>query len=201
MKISRSMVADIKFATFTEEDANWLKDYPKCEVDMGCARGHFLIGSAEKFPETCFIGVEKSPVRVYKTQKKIDKLGLTNARVFQDENGHFLNDFLSRSSVDVLHVLFADPWPKRRHHNRRLMQPPFFALAHRVVKPNGVLRFLTDDRPYFEWTSRFAKNQLGWEPLTHFEHEQNYPLTEFQRKFTVRGLAIYSMWLRRRALK
>ncbi|MFV0416912.1 MAG: tRNA (guanosine(46)-N7)-methyltransferase TrmB [Chthoniobacterales bacterium] len=201
MKEPRCVDRDFEIPDFSDTDLKWLESYPICEVDLGCARGHFLAGSAEKFTDRCFIGVEKSPVRVGKTQKKIDRLQLANARVFQDENGHFLGENLPPESVDVLHILFPDPWPKRRHHIRRLIQPPFFGIAHRVVKVGGMLRFITDDYPYFEWASRFAKAQFGWESLTDFESEAEYPMTEFQKKFTDRGLSIYSMWLRRRAVK
>jgi len=139
--------------------------------------------------------VEWQAERARRTRRKIRRQALANARVFRAESLQFLFDFLPRQSVDVLHVLFPDPWPKRRHHRRRIIQPPFFAAAYGVVKPGGILRFLTDDSCYSSWTESLSRGQQGWEPL---ERDLVYPPTEFQSRFTAQGLPIYSTVLRRR---
>jgi tRNA (guanine-N7-)-methyltransferase len=183
-----------EFPPFGEMDREWMLGFPRCEVDLGCARGHFLCEAATRNPGTCFVGVEWQAERVRKTRRRIHRHALPNARVFRAENSSFLATQVPRGSVDVLHVLFADPWPKRRHHRRRLVQPPFFGLAWRVLRPGGCLRFLTDDRNYAKAVESFALTQLGWRRTTL---ECDYPMTEFQARFIQQGLPIFSTVLRR----
>src|SRR5439155_23278921 len=76
--------------------------------------------------------------------------GCTNARAVRAEALFFLREHVPDESLSVLHVYFPDPWPKKRHHKRRLVQEPFMKQAKRVLTPGGRLQIVTDHKGYFE---------------------------------------------------
>jgi tRNA (guanine-N7-)-methyltransferase len=164
------------------------------EIDVGCHKGRFLVEMARLYPERNFLGIERQRERVEKTRKKIETLGLTNAGVVCAEGLETLKG-LPGSCADHIHVLFPDPWPKRRHHNRRLVQAAFLDAAHRILKPGGLLRLVTDDGDY----ARAMKAVVGGD--TRFAPEEaddrEYPLTEFQKKFLAEGRVFHALRLRR----
>lgn len=122
---------------------------PPLEVDFGSHRGVFLTGMAQLHAGRNFLGIERQAERVRKTLGKIKRLGLPNAWAVQGEGTTALREGLPAGSVAVLHVSFPDPWPKRRHASRRLVNAEFLREAWRVLRPDGVLRLMTDNEPYF----------------------------------------------------
>jgi len=171
--------------------ADWIAGTDRLEVDVGCARGKFLVEMAERHPERHFLGIERQTDRVNRARRKIERLGLTRSRVEQGEGLVALRDWFPPGSVEVFHVLFPDPWPKRRHHLRRLVQAEFFAAARRALKAGGRVRFRTDDRPYFEAVEEFTATLSDWRTVPE-EPGEIFPLTEFEQRFVNEGLPIYS---------
>jgi len=157
---------------------------PRLEVDFGCHRGTFLLGMAEKYPEVNFLGIEKQGARVEKCLKKIRRRGLTNALAVQGEGAGSLARWLPEQSVSVVHVSFPDPWPKRRHASRRLLNRDFLEATARVLSAGGILRLMTDDRAYF----LEMKNLLagGWEECP-WEDGVERPATAFEKTFLALG--------------
>ncbi len=126
----------------------WLApNAPPLVLDVGCHRGSFLLELAPLEPHHNILGIEKLALRVTRTRKKIERLGLSNAWAAQGGGLESLQA-LPDASTSFIHVLFPDPWPKRRHADRRLVKPAFLAECLRVLKPGGLLRFVTDDEPY-----------------------------------------------------
>ena len=175
-----------------EELTDWIRSAVRLEVDLGCARGKFLVEMAQAHPERSFLGIEWQPDRVARTQRKLERLELARSRVIQGEGLIAVREGLPEKSVDVLHVLFPDPWPKRRHHVRRLLRAEFFAAVRRVLKPGGRLRFRTDDRPYFEAVMELVATLPEWREIPE-EAGEIFPLTEFEQRFVDEGLPIYSV--------
>jgi len=163
------------------------------EFDVGCHKGRFLADMAEQYPEHNFIGIEQQNERVEKAQKKIDRRALKNARVFEGEGWETLRTFPA-ACADYIHVLFPDPWPKRKHHQRRLVQTDFLKTCAHLLKPGGVLRLVTDDQSYATFMRNHASN------VTHLfvptEETRAYPITEFQFKFITDGRPFYELLLR-----
>lgn len=171
---------------------DWINNAERLEVDLGCARGKFLVEMAEAHPDRTFLGIEWQADRVARTQRKVERLELHRSKVLQGEGFEAVKNWFPEKSVDVLHVLFPDPWPKRRHHVRRLLQPHFFEAVRRVLKPGGRLRFRTDDRPYFDAVMEFAVHLSDWRQVPE-EDGEVFPLTEFEQRFVEEGLPIYSV--------
>ncbi|HMO65286.1 MAG TPA: hypothetical protein PKE47_08720 [Verrucomicrobiota bacterium] len=114
--------------------------------------------------------------------------GLTNLRGLRLEAAYVLEWMIPPESVAALHVYFPDPWPKKRHHKRRLVNARFVELARRVLAPGGAIHLRTDDAPYFaQMEERFAASPL-------FRRVETPPdlaacVTDFERGFVARGVA------------
>lgn len=175
--------------------SNWTAPgAPPLEFDVGCHKGLFLVEMAKRHPERNFLGIERQGERVEKTLKKIRSQGLSNAWVVQAEGLEALQS-VPRDSVDCIHVLFPDPWPKRRHHCRRLVQAIFLEKCLEILKPGGLLRLVTDDENY---AGAMAEAAAGYAALVpEGGEDREYPLTEFQKKFLEDGRPFHSLFLRR----
>ena len=165
------------------------------EIDIGCGDGAFLVALAERFPERNFLGLEKLAGRVRRGCKKAFRLGLSNVRFLRIESAYAIQYLLAPASVEVVHLLFPDPWPKSKHRRRRIVTPDFLALLHRVLVPDGRFRIATDQQNYFE-----AMRELI-SPATFVEimrpPEESFPVTTFEKHFLAEGAPIYRLELRK----
>lgn len=126
------------------------------EVDLGCGDGSFLVEMAEANPARDFLGIDRLLGRVRRAQRKITQRGLTNARVLRVETSYAVRQMLPADSVALFHLMFPDPWPKRRHWRRRVVVGDFFASIHRALAPHGLLCIATDQTDYFREIERLA---------------------------------------------
>jgi len=126
------------------------------EVDLGCGDGSFLVELAGADPARDFLGIERLLGRVRRTHRKIMQRELTNARVLRVETSYAVRQMLPADSVALFHLMFPDPWPKRRHWGRRVVTEDFFASVHRALVPHGLLRIATDQVVYFREIERLA---------------------------------------------
>ncbi len=167
------------------------------EVDLGCGDGSFLMDLAEKFPERDFLGVERLLGRVRKVCKKLTRRKLDNARVLRLESGYAVEWLLPEAAVSRLHLLCPDPWPKVRHHRRRLVQDDFLEAVRRALVPGGEFLFMTDHEEYFQWArekvTRFSKFELiEWAEGSFF-----YPKTDFQELWEGEGKSMFRLRCRK----
>jgi tRNA (guanine-N7-)-methyltransferase len=161
------------------------------EVDLGCGDGSFLIGMARHHPERDFLGVERLLGRVRKVCRKLTRAGLDNARVLRLESRYVVEWLLPEASVSRLHLLCPDPWPKVRHHRRRLVQVEFLEAVRRALEPGGEFLFMTDHEDYFRWAEEKVAEFGKFERLEWKEDSFFYPKTDFQQLWESEGK---SMW-------
>lgn len=161
------------------------------EVDLGCGDGSFLIEMARQYPGRDFLGVERLLGRVRKVCRRIARGGLDNARVLRLDSRYVVEWLLPEASVSRLHLLCPDPWPKVRHHRRRLVQADFLTAVRRVLEPGGEFLFMTDHEDYFRWTEEMVAAAGGFEALPWDEGAFFYPKTDFQIQWEAGGK---SMW-------
>jgi tRNA (guanine-N7-)-methyltransferase len=119
-------------------------------VDLGFGRGEFLLALAEKDPDTAYLGVEYSFKRVLKLARRLALTEIRNVRLVQAPAEYVVGEGLPHGSVHGFWINFPDPWPKRRHQKRRLIQPPFVRELACCLAPDGRLHVTTDD-PGYAW--------------------------------------------------
>jgi tRNA (guanine-N7-)-methyltransferase len=166
------------------------------EVDLGSGPGKFLVESALKFPERNFLGIERLLGRVRKTCRVASEVGLTNLRVLRLELDYTVRYLLPDNSVWRFHLNFPDPWPKRRHHLRRVVDGEFLEAIYRSLVQGGELWIKTDYEAYFQQITKAATRSDLWDSLEW--GDEGYPLTDFEEQFLARQLPIYRLRLRRR---
>ena len=163
------------------------------EVDLGCGDGSFLMEMAQQYPDKDFIGVERLLGRVRKVCKKITRRRLENARVLRMDNRYVVEWLLPEAGVARLHLLCPDPWPKVRHHRRRLVQVDFLQAVKKVLIPGGEFLFMTDHEEYFRWAEEKVVEFAGFERLEWEEDSFFYPKTDFQQLWESEGKKMWRL--------
>ena len=165
------------------------------EVDLGCGDGGFLAQLAATFPERNYLGIEKLGGRVQRGCKKAARLAVRNLRFLRIESTYAVEYLLPPGSVEVVHLLFPDPWPKKKHKRRRIVQPAFLESVHRVLGQDGRFRIATDQEPYFKTIRDLIS------PAAFVEEnpppDESLPVTTFERHFVREGAPIYRLELRK----
>jgi tRNA (guanine-N7-)-methyltransferase len=167
------------------------------DLDVGCGEGAFLLTIAAAHPERNYLAIERMLGRVHTVSRSVAKAGLENVRIVRIDSRYAIEHLLPPSSIDRAHILFPDPWPKRAHHSRRLIQEPFLRALHRVLKPSGEARIKTDDLPYFQWMEKVFARVASLFAVVDWPADEAYPVTDFERKFVNQGLPIYRARLRK----
>ena len=119
-------------------------------VEIGFGNGDNLVRLAATHPERHFLGIEVHRPGVGRVLLAAESQHLDNLRVICHDAVEVLQQQIAAGSVDEMLILFPDPWPKKRHHKRRLVQPDFIQQVTRSLKPGGVVRLATDWQPYAE---------------------------------------------------
>jgi len=164
------------------------------EVDLGCGDGTFLAAMAEQNPDRNFLGIERLRGRVGSVCRKIARSNLENVRILRMENSYAVAQLLPASAISAFHVLFPDPWPKRRHHRRRLFSAEFFDAIDRALEWNGLLHLATDDADYF----RSIYKMITTKPSFSISKEPiEFPMTAFEQKLAANGAPIQRLLLRK----
>lgn len=121
------------------------------ELDLGCGKGALALAMAQRFPDRLVIACDVMLGRLRKVVASARRAGLTNFEVVRANSLDLTAYQLPPSSIDRIHVICPDPWPKKRHQGRRLLNTDFMRRAVRVLKPGGVLHLATDDAGYREF--------------------------------------------------
>ncbi|GHC34362.1 tRNA (guanosine(46)-N7)-methyltransferase TrmB [Aidingimonas halophila] len=158
-------------------------------VEIGFGMGGSLIEQAESHPELDFLGVEVHAPGVGKLLDEADKRGLTNVRVYRDDAVRVLEEGIAPETIDALQLFFPDPWPKKKHHKRRIVQPAFIELVRTRLKPGGILHMATDWENYAEHMAEVMQNASGYRNVADKETFPFVPRPAFRplTKFEARG--------------
>lgn len=119
-------------------------------LDIGFGDGEALFSLAVNHPEADYLGVEVHEPGIGHLLLLLERSGLANVRIINRDVTDVLAHMLSDRSLDAANLFFPDPWPKKRHHKRRLVQPPFVSQIARVLKPGALLHIATDWEDYAE---------------------------------------------------
>jgi tRNA (guanine-N7-)-methyltransferase len=175
-------------------------DHP-VELEIGMGKGTFLTEQAKARPDVNFFGIEWANWFWRYASDRLRRNGCTNARTVRAEALFFLREHVPDASIAVLHVYFPDPWPKKRHHKRRLVQEPFMRQAQRVLAPGGRLQIVTDHKGYFEENIEpaiRAASSEGWLTIVDYNRPGSagageFVGTNFERKYQREGRPFYAL--------
>ena len=120
------------------------------ELEIGSHKGTFLVRRAKEHPELNFVGLEWANKYYQYAADRMLRWGLTNVRMMRCDAKHFVIHQVAPACIDALHIYHPDPWPKKRHHKRRMIQPDLMDAALRIMKPGARLSIQTDHAGYFE---------------------------------------------------
>jgi tRNA (guanine-N7-)-methyltransferase len=119
-------------------------------LEIGFGNGEQILARAIRAPHTNFLGIEVHEPGVGHLLLAAEQAGLTNLRIIGHDAVEVLRTQIPGASLDEVQILFPDPWPKKRHHKRRLIQAPFMELLAPRLRPGGLLHLATDWEPYAE---------------------------------------------------
>ena len=159
-------------------------------IEIGFGMGFSLLEMAAEQPDTGFIGIEVHRPGVGRVLGELADKQLQNVRVFCADAVEVLSDCLPADSIDKIMLLFPDPWPKKRHHKRRLLQPQFAELVRSRLKPGGVFHMATDWQNYAEHMLEVMEANTGFENTHGAGSFGDGPLQRPQTKFEQRGLRL-----------
>lgn len=167
------------------------------EVDLGCGDGSFLAAQAQQKSDRNFVGIEQMPGRVRASCRRIDSLELTNARLIRCEIAAAVRYLLPAESVDFFHLMFPDPWPKRRHHRRRVFTRELLHSLTVALKPGGLLHVATDQTDYFaEMRQTLTGGDETFREVSVATLD-NLPRSAFEERFVLAGEQIHRLVLRK----
>ncbi len=170
-------------------------------VEIGFGMGDATAQIAAAMPDHDFLGIEVHVAGVGALLRRIGERGLANVRIVQHDAVEVLRSMIAPATLAGVHVFFPDPWPKKRHHKRRLIQPPFVALLAERLAPGGYLHCATDWQPYAEQMlevlaaePRLVNTADGFAP-----RPAHRPLTKFEARGLELGHGVWDLVFRRRA--
>ena len=163
------------------------------EIELGIGKGRFILDAAERLSEVNFVGVEWADKYLRIARHRAVRRKLDNVRFVRADAREFVEFFVPATSVQAYHIYFPDPWPKKRHHKRRLFNEGFLREAERTLGRGGQLWLATDFADYFDIMLEVLETSQCLEAV---EAEWLGAKTNYEEKYLAQGKRIY-----RRVLK
>lgn len=158
-------------------------------LDIGFGSGDSLISLAQQQPDFNFVGVEVYRPGIGAALRKIETLGINNIRIINHDAVELVSEMISEDSLHGAVVWFPDPWPKKRHHKRRLLQISFFNQLVRVIKNEGILHLASDWQDYVDYMTEHASkvHRLILQKTNQNPLDLQRPSTRFEQRGLKRG--------------
>lgn len=174
-------------------------------LEIGFGSGHSLLAMAKSHPEQDFIGIETHQPGIGTLLHHVEVEQLTNVRVYYADAVEVLNQCIPDHSLDIVQIFFPDPWRKRRHHKRRLIQPEFVSLVAKKLKPGGELHMATDWKDYALHMMRVLSSSSEFKNAAgdgkYAERSAQRPVvTKFEQRGENSGHAIWELLFCKKSL-
>ncbi len=171
-------------------------------IEIGSGRATFLLNQAKAHPQVNFLGIERAGKFYRYGVDRIGRWALSNARIIRTDAASFLADFIPDNSIDRFHIYFPDPWPKKRHHKRRLLVPVNLEQLLRCLKPDGIIKVVTDHAEYFEQIQKVISAQSSKLEKIEFHptagaDQGEWVGTNFERKYLKEKRPIFCIAVRK----
>ena len=170
------------------------------EIEIGSGKGTFLLDYATARPELNLLGIEYAKAYATYCADRFRRAELANVRMMRAEALTLFKTSLPPASLQRVHIYFPDPWPKRRHQRRRLVQPAFVDLVRQALAPGGQLLIITDHFDYARHIRRVLHDVPGFVRIPTprlVDAEGALVGTNFERKYRAQGRPVYPLALMR----
>lgn len=168
-----------------------------CVLEVGFGNGESLLSMAQAMPGINFIGADVYPAGIGRLLQGIAHHELKNIRIWQGDAQSMLKTDLAPRTLDAVQVFFPDPWPKRRHHKRRLVRAEFLQLCASRLRPRGLVHLVTDWESYAREMLAAAEKEKCWENIAgrgHFSPRAPWrPVTCFEKRAGREGRAVFEL--------
>src|ERR1039457_5003055 len=162
--------------------------------EIGCGIGDFIVKTAADHPDTDFIAIDFYNKGCWKTCRRIDRAGLTNVRVLREEARQFISERVAPASLSAVYINCPDPWPKKKHRKRRLVNSRLMEFLTNYLSPGADFYFATDFDDYGIDVARMMSGQAGFLNLLSpdlYRHElEGYHMSKYMKKFMDEGKRI-----------
>jgi len=177
------------------EPMSWFDAPGPFELEIGCGKGGFLLARARANPAVRLLGVEWANKFYTYAADRMVRRGVDNVRVMRTDARYLVQDHLPDACLRILHLYHPDPWPKKRHHKRRLVQVRFAEAVARILEPGGQWLIQTDHRDYFDWIQEVLDSVPAFEPIEWVDTvggaNAEWSGTNFEVKYQREGRSIY----------
>ena len=179
------------------DPATWFDTPGDVELEIGCGKGGFLLRRAQQHPDKRLIGIEWANKFFKYAADRMARWAVTNVRIMRTDADHFVKTHLPPACLTAMHVYHPDPWPKKRHHKRRLFQPEFVEAAIRVMTPNARLTIQTDHAEYYDHIRKVVLANDAFAELAVDDRESDGDDTAVKTNFAIKylneGRTIYNL--------
>lgn len=175
----------------------------RLEIEIGSGKGTFLVQQAAALPDVNFLGFEWAGEFFRYAADRLRRHGRRNVRLLHADATEFLTHRCIDDVASVIHLYFSDPWPKKRHHKRRVVQDRMLREFHRVLKPGGELHIVTDHDDLWSWCRDHIERHAALFDARPFQSpasagEGEVVGTNFERKYRREGRPFHAATLVRR---
>lgn len=174
------------------------------EMEVGSGKGTFLLEEAKAFPEKNFFGIEWANKYYKYAVDRMGRWGLDNVRLMRTDAANFIAEHIADASIQVFHLYFPDPWPKKKHHRRRFFCDDNLTQLMRILKPDGIINIATDHADYFEQMTEVAGRAIERGAVREIEfirpagaRDGEIVGTNFERKYMKEGRQTYTLALQK----
>lgn len=200
IKGSKEFISASPFVIQTPEDykGTWsslFQDQNPLHIEIGMGKGQFIHQLAEKNPQINYIGIEMYSSVLYRALEKRAETDLNNL-YFLRFDAKYLEEIFDNGEVGRIYLNFSDPWPKERHSKRRLTSPLFLSRYDKILAPEGLIQFKTDNRDLFDFSVETVQQSAHWHideityDLHHSEFVKGNIMTEYENRFVAEGKPI-----------
>jgi tRNA (guanine-N7-)-methyltransferase len=170
-------------------------------LEIGCGIGDFILDLARQRPQTNYLAIDIYNKGCLRTCRRLEAAGIGNVRVMRLEARYLLAKYLPAESLSAVFVNCPDPWPKKRHRRRRLVNEDFLRHLLRHLRRGGDFFFCTDFADYAEDVARLLTAEPAWRnalavPFT-VDLPGDYPVSKYMRRFLARGLPLHFLHFRK----
>lgn len=186
---------DVMVFNPTEYKGKWLEYFDNenpIYIEIGCGKGRFILEHARRHPDINYIAIEREESALIIATEKALNMELNNL-VFLSFDALKLNEIFNENEINRVYLNFSDPWPQRKHENRRLTHSIFLKSYDSVLSPYGQIHFKTDNQHLFEFSlEQFTNNGFRLQNLSLDLHKtkMNNVMTEYEERFSDLGFRI-----------